>query len=118
MKSTKQADIRYVYLAMHHIIKYRGHFLMEGQTLSDIGAEAPQKMQELLEFLTDPESFVCGLAPAENAAKEICHTMENHSLRGMARKEQIEKLLYAGKKKKAKRLHKHLRRFFWATKVL
>lgn len=102
VKSTKQADIRYVYLAMHHIIKYRGHFLMEGQTLSDIGAEAPQKIQELLELLTDPESFVCGLAPAENAAKEICHTMENHSLRGMARKEQIQKLLYAGKKKESK----------------
>lgn len=102
VKSTKQADIRYVYLAMHHIIKYRGHFLMEGQTLSDIGAEAPQKMQELLELLTDPESFACGLAPAENAAKEICHTMENHALRGMARKEQIQKLLYAGKKKESK----------------
>ena len=102
VKSTKQADIRYVYLAMHHIIKYRGHFLMEGQTLSDIGAEAPQKMQELLELLTDPESFACGLAPAENAAKEICHTMENHSLRGMARKEQLQKLLYAGKKKEGK----------------
>lgn len=102
VKSTKQADIRYVYLAMHHIIKYRGHFLMEGQTLSDIGAEAPQKMQELLELLTDPESFACGLAPAENAAKEICHTMENHSLRSMARREQIQKLLYAGKKKESK----------------
>lgn len=102
VKSTKQADIRYVYLAMHHIIKYRGHFLMEGQTLSDIGAEAPQKMQELLELLTDPESFACGLAPAENAAKEICHAMENHTLRGMTRREQILKLLYAGKKKESK----------------
>lgn len=102
VKSTKQADIRYVYLAMHHIIKYRGHFLMEGQTLSDIGAEAPQKMQELLELLTDPESFACGLAPAENAAKEICHAMENHALRGMVRREQIQKLLYAGKKKESK----------------
>lgn len=101
VKSTKQADIRYVYLAMHHIIKYRGHFLMEGQTLSDIGAEAPQKMQDLLELLTDPENFPCGFVPAENAAKEICHTMENHSLRGMARKEQIQKLLYAGKKKES-----------------
>lgn len=102
VKSTKQADIRYVYLAMHHIIKYRGHFLMEGQTLSDIGAEAPQKMQELLELLTDPGNFPCGFVPAENAAKEICHTMENHSLRGMARKEQIQKLLYAGKEKGSK----------------
>lgn len=108
VKSTKQADIRYVYLAMHHIIKYRGHFLMEGQTLSDIGAEAPQKMQELLELLTDPESFACGLAPAENAAKEICHAMENHALRGMARREQIQKLLYAGKKKESKEVAQSL----------
>lgn len=102
VNSTKQADIRYVYLAMHHIIKYRGHFLMEGQTLSDIGAEAPQKMQELLELLTDPENFARGFAPAKNTAEKICHTMENHALRGMARKEQIQKLLYAGKKKESK----------------
>ncbi len=102
VNSTKQADIRYVYLAMHHIIKYRGHFLMEGQTLSDIGREAPQKMQELLELLTDPESFACGFTPEDNGAKEICRTMENRTLSGMARKDQIQKLLYTGRKKESK----------------
>ncbi|WP_071131842.1 type II CRISPR RNA-guided endonuclease Cas9 [Enterococcus timonensis] len=29
--STQQADLRLVYLAMAHIIKYRGHFLIEGK---------------------------------------------------------------------------------------
>ncbi len=102
VNSTKQADIRYVYLAMHHIIKYRGHFLMEGQTLSDVGEEATEKMKELLELLTDPEKFACGFVLTENTAKEICDTMENRSLRGTVRKEQIQKLLYTGKKKESK----------------
>ena len=29
--STEKADIRLVYLALAHIIKYRGHFLFEGE---------------------------------------------------------------------------------------
>ena len=29
-------DIRLVYLALHHIIKYRGHFLFEGKKLSEV----------------------------------------------------------------------------------
>lgn len=98
VNGTKQADIRYVYLAMHHIIKYRGHFLMEGQTLSDIGADAPQEMQKLLNLLTDPDGFACRFVSAENTAAEICRTLENHSLRGMERKEKIQELLYTGRK--------------------
>lgn len=31
MESDEKADIRMLYLACHHIIKYRGHFLNEGQ---------------------------------------------------------------------------------------
>lgn len=116
VNSTKQADIRYVYLAMHHIIKYRGHFLMEGQTLSDVGEEAPEKMQELLELLTDPEKFACGFVLTENTAKEICETMENRSLRGMARKEQIQKLLYTGKKKESKEAAQALSSFLLGYK--
>lgn len=33
MDSEEKADIRLVYLALHHIIKYRGNFLYEGQEL-------------------------------------------------------------------------------------
>ena len=31
-ESTEKADIRLIYLAIHHIIKYRGNFLQEGDT--------------------------------------------------------------------------------------
>ena len=33
--TNKKADLRHYYLALHHIIKYRGHFLFEGE---DMGA--------------------------------------------------------------------------------
>lgn len=33
--SPAYSDVRMVYLAVHHIMKYRGNFLKEGQTLSD-----------------------------------------------------------------------------------
>ncbi len=36
MTSDKPVDIRLVYLAIHHIIKNRGHFLMKGESLSDV----------------------------------------------------------------------------------
>ena len=32
----EKQDIRLYYLALHHIIKYRGHFLFEGQSMADI----------------------------------------------------------------------------------
>lgn len=32
----RQFDIRLIYLALHHILKYRGHFIFEGQSFEDI----------------------------------------------------------------------------------
>ena len=34
--SVSKADLRHYYLALHHIIKYRGHFLFEGENIGDI----------------------------------------------------------------------------------
>ena len=32
----QKVDLRHYYLALHHIIKYRGHFLFEGENIGDI----------------------------------------------------------------------------------
>ena len=32
----KKVDLRHYYLALHHIVKYRGHFLFEGENVGDI----------------------------------------------------------------------------------
>lgn len=34
--SGEKTDLRLYYLALHHIVKYRGHFLFEGDSISDI----------------------------------------------------------------------------------
>ena len=44
----KPADIRYIYLAMHHIIKYRGHFLLQGEKLDSGDTDIPQKLGSIL----------------------------------------------------------------------
>ncbi len=38
MVNAEKRDIRLVYLALHHIVKYRGHFLFEGQKFSVKGS--------------------------------------------------------------------------------
>ena len=35
-ESDKPRDLRLYYLALHHIIKYRGHFLIEGESMSNV----------------------------------------------------------------------------------
>ena len=72
--SEDKPDIRLVYLALHHIIKYRGHFLFEGKKLSEVEnfstAMDTLKQQALeqdidLSLLDDPdilnqlESVIC-----------------------------------------------------------
>lgn len=34
--STDNVDLRHYYLALHHIVKYRGHFLFEGENIGEI----------------------------------------------------------------------------------
>lgn len=52
----KKFDIRLVYLACHHLIKYRGHFIMEGVDLS-IESDSYEYLEQLLaeidEFLLE-----------------------------------------------------------------
>lgn len=50
-------DIRYVYLAVHHIIKYRGNFLREGQEITT-GQETDDLVAKILEANDYAESLV------------------------------------------------------------
>lgn len=45
-----QCDIRLVYLAIHHILKYRGNFLSEGQGLEEISSSGTILLDELFEI--------------------------------------------------------------------
>ena len=50
INTNEKVDIRLVYLAMHHIIKYRGNFLYEGD-FSENSNEIIEKVEEIIKFL-------------------------------------------------------------------
>lgn len=52
MKTDEKADIRLVYLALHHILKYRGNFIREGKDLI-ASKDLKVDINELLELLSE-----------------------------------------------------------------
>ena len=48
VENPKQADLRLVYLALHHILKFRGHFLNEGQEFNLEDIDLAKSLLELL----------------------------------------------------------------------
>ncbi|MDD4088903.1 MAG: type II CRISPR RNA-guided endonuclease Cas9 [Tissierellia bacterium] len=72
IKNTKPLDVRLVYLAIHHIIKHRGHFLFEGQGLDSIYSFA-SVYKELKTYLYDEFdiNFECtSMVEVENILKD------------------------------------------------
>ena len=50
-KNTKY-DLRFIYLAIHHLIKYRGHFHFEGQNIN-IDEFGKNQIKEGFEIIND-----------------------------------------------------------------
>lgn len=53
MNSTEKEDIRLVYLAIHHIIKYRGNFLRAGKTFNIQSLNIEEKLREIFYSFAD-----------------------------------------------------------------
>jgi CRISPR-associated protein, csn1 family len=80
--SAKQ-DIRLVYLAFHHIIKYRGNFLVEGGVDNVISSFDNQNLQKFMDFIDADESM----------ARKVKAILLDRSLSRSVRKSDIIKLL-------------------------
>ncbi|MCI8487074.1 MAG: type II CRISPR RNA-guided endonuclease Cas9 [Clostridia bacterium] len=52
MNTDEKVDLRLVYLAIHHIIKYRGNFLYEGEFSNDT-KEINERIDEIKQFLSE-----------------------------------------------------------------
>lgn len=81
--NSKKQDIRLVYLALHHIIKYRGNFLVEGGVDNVISSFDNQNLQKFMEFIGADESM----------AKKVKAILLDRSLSRSVRKSDIIKLL-------------------------
>ena len=49
MESTEEEDPRLIYLALHHIIKYRGHFIYEGQNFQLGGSNLNNLLKDIFD---------------------------------------------------------------------
>ena len=56
VESKEKADIRLIYLALHHIIKYRGHFLNEGG-MDSAGGSPETAAEELFALLASDDEI-------------------------------------------------------------
>lgn len=81
--TTEKVDIRLVYLALHHIIKYRGNFLYEGDFSNDSN-EIEERLEEILNFLDNKYQIILN---AEKA--EIINILKQKNMSKANRKEKL-----------------------------
>ncbi len=88
---SEKQDIRLVYLALHHIIKYRGNFLIEGGVDNVISSFDSQNLQIFMGFIGADESM----------AQKVKTILLDRSLSRSTRKSAIIELIqpYPDKKK-------------------
>lgn len=89
-------DIRLLYLALHHIIKNRGHFLFESQSFDVGDTEAVfQKFYDINAFLSDREMPVLSL----EGLPEALEILKDHRLSKRDRQRRLAEVFHVKKEK-------------------
>lgn len=83
VNTKEKVDIRLVYLAIHHIIKYRGNFLYEGD-FSENANEIGDKIDEISEFLKERYQIIL-----KGNKKEILDILIRKNMSKANKKEKI-----------------------------
>ena len=95
IENDKEYDVRLVYLAIHNIIKHRGHFLFEGQNI-----DASDSFEVLLDGLKD---YIHSVFPEEvefecKDVSEVEHIIKDRSLGVTAKKQALNNAFSASEK--------------------
>lgn len=93
----EKEDIRLVYLAIHHIIKYRGNFLYEGQNFDNILGSINNTYEILRDKLVELEEEI----QLNIDVKDLENILKNKTL---SRKQKLEKLLDINNNKNKKQV--------------
>lgn len=88
MKTSEKVDIRLVYLAIHHIIKYRGNFLYEGE-FSENSNEINEKIDEIIEFLEDKYQITLNENNKNENNQEIINILKQKNMSKTNKKEKL-----------------------------
>ncbi len=83
IKNEEQKDIRLVYLAIHHIIKYRGNFLYEGE-FSDNTTQIKENLSKILEYIN--EKYLIG---AKCTIEELINIINEKTITKSEKKEKL-----------------------------
>ena len=92
MESDEKADIRLVYLAVHHIVKYRGHFLLEGKAVDVGGSMLLGALDELFGLL---EGEIYGKDMRSSLVKDALAAVFQDKRLSRARKREAAAELFA-----------------------
>lgn len=88
--SKEKMDIRLIYLAMHHMLKYRGNFLYEGQNFNNDTNLIEENLIELINLfnqITDSE------LDNESYAKSLLEVLKDNKIRRADKKDKIINIL-------------------------
>lgn len=101
MTDPNKFDIRLIYLALHHMMKHRGHFLFEGEGGADISFEDVYTRlgEEFSEYYIDDEEEGPKLLLGKEIADDFCSILKDRTLPRSQKKKNLIKLLDAKKNK-------------------
>ena len=90
-ETEEKTDIRLVYLALHHIIKHRGHFLFEGKKMSEVN-DFSTAMQTLVDCAEENDII---LSIDEEAFVKIEAILTSKKSNRTTKKQQLSEVLTA-----------------------
>ena len=90
-ENDEQKDIRLVYLALHHLIKYRGHFLYEGQNFQEINNDINELFVRLYEQLAENCQYNCEIH--NNQIEEIVEILKDTKQTKSEKKEVLKPVI-------------------------
>ncbi len=104
MNKTDKCDPRLVYLALHHIVKYRGNFLYEGQSFQDLAKESDiqNRLHDIFEYLQEQHGWELDCVSIE----QYVRILDSSELRGKEKIEEVKKLVPSQKVEKVKKSRK------------
>jgi len=96
LRENEIRDIRLLYLAIHHIIKHRGHFLFEGQRINVNSSEiVKNSINHINTFLYERDSATLDLQNID----ECLNIIKNRSIDKKSKQKQLKELFSAGSDK-------------------
>ncbi len=93
MQTDKTPDIRLIYLALHHLIKHRGHFLFAGNMESV--RQFKDNFRQFIQSVQD-EELDFKIAPDEEQVAMTEETLRDRTLTKSGKKARLTKILGAG----------------------